>query len=111
MPKAAPSHKPVTIKAKTHKNSQERDHRQGKRQYATNHRVWRAIRMEQLSHEPLCRECSAKGLVTPATEVDHIDGDSWNNRPSNLQSICKRCHAALTVKHDGGFGREISRRK
>lgn len=104
MPTAAPSHKPVAPKAKTHKSSQERDHRQGKRLYATNHPVWRAIRMEQLSHEPLCRMCTEQGKVTPATDVDHIDGDSHNNRPSNLQSLCRPHHSSKTVRENGGFG-------
>jgi 5-methylcytosine-specific restriction protein A len=107
MPYAAPRHKPTTIKAKVHHNAQERDHRQGKRLYATNHRVWRAIRAEQLSHEPLCRDCASKGKVTPANEVDHVDGDSHNNAPSNLQSLCKPCHSAKTVREQGGFGNEL----
>jgi 5-methylcytosine-specific restriction protein A len=110
MPYAAPRHRPVTIKAKQHQNSQELDHRQGKRLYATNSRVWRAIRLEQLQHEPLCRECMKAKRVTAANEVDHVDGDSHNNKPSNLQSLCKPCHARLTALHDGGFGREINRR-
>jgi 5-methylcytosine-specific restriction enzyme A len=104
MPTAAPSHKPAKITAKTHKSAKERDHRQGKRMYATNHRIWRAIRLEQLQHEPLCRACMADDRVTPANEVDHIDGDSFNNAPSNLASLCKKCHSAKTVRENGGFG-------
>jgi 5-methylcytosine-specific restriction protein A len=108
MPHAAPKHKPVTIKAKTHKNARERDHRQSTRLYATNSRVWRAIRLEQLQHEPLCRLCMLNHTrVTPANEVDHVDGDSFNNAPSNLQSLCKPCHSAKTVKENGGFGNEM----
>ena len=106
MPYAAPRHKPIKPNAKQHQNAQERDHRQGKRLYATNHRVWRAIRAEQLGHDPLCCVCMAKGYVTAANEVDHIDGDSFNNAPSNLQSLCKPHHSAKTVRENGGFGRQ-----
>jgi 5-methylcytosine-specific restriction protein A len=45
--------------------------------------------------------------VTPANEVDHVDGDSHNNAPSNLQSLCKPCHSAKTVNENGGFGNEM----
>ena len=104
MPISAPRHKPATIKAPRHQTAQERDHRQSKRLYATNSRVWRAIRLEQLQHEPLCRACMVSKRVTPANEVDHVDGDSYNNKPSNLQSLCKPCHSYKTVKEQGGFG-------
>jgi 5-methylcytosine-specific restriction protein A len=105
MPSQAPRHKPASPNAPKHQTAQERDHRQGRRMYATNHRVWRAIRAEQLQHEPLCRVCMASNRVTAANEVDHIDGDSFNNKPSNMQSLCKPCHSAKTVKENGGFGR------
>ena len=37
-----------------------------------------------------CAECGAKG----ATHAHHKDHDKQNNRRSNLQCLCKRCHAA-----------------
>ena len=30
-------------------------------------------------------------------DVDHIDGDKTNHEPSNLQSLCKCCHAYKTM--------------
>lgn len=44
------------------------------------------------------------GLIVPATEVDHVDGDASNNDPSNHRSLCKGCHARKTVRENGGFG-------
>jgi hypothetical protein len=38
-----------------------------------------------------------------------VDGNNANHADSNLASLCKQCHGFKTVKHDGGFGREITR--
>ncbi len=43
--------------------------------------------------------------INPVTErspleVDHIDGDCYNNRPENLQVLCPNCHA-LTPTYKG----------
>ena len=77
---------------------------QAKRCYATNHPTWRRLRAWVLAREPLCRECRRKGRVTQGTEVDHIDGDSFNNARENLQGLCKPCHTRKTNQHDGaGF--------
>ena len=49
----------------------------------------------QLKHEPLCRMCLAKGLVTPARVADHIEphnGDWTKFRLGGLQSLCFDCH-------------------
>lgn len=60
---------------------------------------WRRIRFEHLAEEPLCRMCRQLGLVTLATEVDHIkplwQGSNEYDR-SNLQSLCSTCHAVKT---------------
>ena len=40
----------------------------------------------------------------PATHVDHDDGDTYNNAPDNLVSLCQPHHSQKTAKHDGGFG-------
>ena len=49
---------------------------------------------------PYCLVCEGNGVVRFATEVDHIIplhlGGS--NDPSNLQPICRRCHAEKTER-------------
>jgi 5-methylcytosine-specific restriction endonuclease McrA len=57
---------------------------------------WRKRRAYQLQIEPLCRMCASRGVVMPATTVDHVEphrGD-WNKfRLDPVQSLCSKCHA------------------
>ncbi|RDE52495.1 MAG: HNH endonuclease [Candidatus Accumulibacter meliphilus] len=85
--------------------------RQEKRALPTNSAAWRGLRARVLRDEPLCRECLRLGVLCAASVVDHIDGDSHNNDRSNLQSLCSRCHARVTARHDGGFGNPNRRRQ
>jgi 5-methylcytosine-specific restriction endonuclease McrA len=54
----------------------------------------------------LCKDLSLRSRI--ATEVDHIK--SIRSRPdlrltwSNLQSACKRCHSAKTLREMRGAG-------
>jgi 5-methylcytosine-specific restriction protein A len=107
MPQLPPIHRPFWSKKRDVELARRRSK---KRQYATNSSTWRKLRARQLAQEPLCCECSKEGKLTPANTVDHMDGNSYNNAPNNLQSLCAPCHARLTVKHDGAFGNPISRR-
>jgi hypothetical protein len=61
--------------------------------------------------EPLCRYCSARGKVTPATIADHVTphrGD-WNAfRLGELQSLCFDCHNRLKHRIDlHGYSSDI----
>lgn len=87
--------------------------RQKKRYYPTNHRIWLKIRKRILDKEPLCRECKKRGRNTPASHVDHIDGQC--SKPSdyvdsNLQPLCNSCHSRKTAAFDGSFGQKEQRR-
>ena len=61
---------------------------------------WRAARKIFLGQNPLCAKCLERGMLTPATVVDHIlphRGDQqlfWDQ--SNWQPLCKGCHDLKT---------------
>lgn len=68
-------------------------------------RKWRdGVRPQKLRQDPLCAEHLENGSAVAATEVDHVDGDSSNNAPANLRSLCKACHSAKTARENGSFG-------
>lgn len=73
-------------------------------------RAWQHLRLSHLAKHPLCVACATQGLTVEATEVDHVTPHCGDRHllydPKNLQSLCKPCHSAKTVREDGGFGRE-----
>ena len=68
-------------------------------------RQWQKTRLAVLTDEPLCRFCNEQGKTVAATEVDHIDGNSFNNEGENLRPLCKSCHSRRTAR-DQAFGRK-----
>ena len=74
-----------------------------------NCRAWRNTRKRKLEKNPLCEQCEAQGIVTPATVVDHIirvkDGGNGFDE-ANLQSLCKPHHDSKSgrERHAGGMG-------
>ena len=56
---------------------------------------WGRIRKQRLLAHPLCKFCLDRGLVEPATLVDHIvphQGDVNRFWLGPFQSLCKNCH-------------------
>ncbi|WP_374289581.1 HNH endonuclease signature motif containing protein [Pseudomonas fluvialis] len=64
--------------------------------------LWLRLRAQVLAEQPLCAMCTAAGLVTPATEVDHINNDGDDNSRGNLQGLCCSCHSHKTHTIDAG---------
>jgi len=59
---------------------------------------WQALRLAQLSKQPLCERCWESGKVTAATVVHHRKKHEGNEvlffDPANLASSCAPCHDA-----------------
>lgn len=70
-----------------------------------NSRRWRALRISHLKTHPLCQICEGRGLITPGQDVHHVvsfmtASDPGERRrlafdPSNLLTVCDRCHNEL----------------
>lgn len=87
---------------------QQSNSRQSTRALHTDSKAWKLRREQTLRRDMY--QCKgwppgqhAKGCNGFATEVDHIDGDSSNNDPSNLNSLHKACHSRKTAKENSGF--------
>lgn len=62
-----------------------------------------AQRRRRLDAEPLCRDCSAKGLTTEASVPDHIVplAKGGSDEDSNIRCLCEPCHAKRTAEQFG----------
>ena len=66
----------------------------------------RADRLRHLAQHPCCAACLLRGMVTPATVLDHIDPirmgtAGWQHRlrdTNNFASMCATCHNIKTAK-------------
>lgn len=45
-------------------------------------------------------KCYAKELKSYQLELDHIDGDHYNNTPENVLTICSNCHRRKTQENN-----------
>ena len=97
MPDLPKVHRPKWADAAKAASARERVRRnQRNRTYATWDATWRKLRKIVLAEEPLCRKCQQQGRITAGNQVDHIDGNAYNNARNNLQVLCLPCHARKT---------------
>jgi 5-methylcytosine-specific restriction enzyme A len=62
---------------------------------------WQKVRLLVLRRDKyLCQHCLRQGVITVATDVDHIIALSRGGArldPANLQSLCRTCHNRKTA--------------
>jgi len=71
---------------------------------------WQKLRLVVLSDQPFCADPYSQHSRyvegrAPATEIDHIDGDSDNDLMDNLQALCKSCHSRKTALEQDRWGK------
>lgn len=71
-------------------------------------RAWKARRRAKLARDPLCAACRRAGRHVAATDVHHLAGFVDAADPqflawSNLESICRSCHAKESAKERWTF--------
>lgn len=62
---------------------------------------WKKIRKQAMIRDGyLCQECLKKGVLTVATDVDHIINKAQGGTDSlhNLQCLCNPCHKIKTIE-------------
>jgi len=95
-------HKPSTKQAKTNKQ-----YSNGSAANFYSSSAWLKLRNYKRSINPICEHCIKVNLITPFHTIDHIKPISEGGEAldlSNLQSLCKQCHAIKT-------GKETAKRK
>lgn len=102
MPRMPPSHKPPRAKLPGGDGRPSA----ARRGYGP---LWRKVRAVYLASHPLCVDCQAKGLLTPALHVDHVLAieKGGTNDEANLQSLCHSCHSRKTVLCDNGLNHDV----
>ena len=79
------------------------------RSTAYNNTAWRRLRDTYLKEHPLCADCLAKGKVTPATSVHHVNSPFKGGEVNynllldydNLMSLCCKCHGERHAEEQG----------
>lgn len=89
MPTRPPQHQNKPLHAKRHVRKQ--TDRQSTRALNTGSKEWRRLRMQVMVRDGFT--CAMCGYLHESNEVDHADGDAWNNDPANLRVLCKPCHS------------------
>jgi 5-methylcytosine-specific restriction protein A len=72
-----------------------------RRTLALNTSAWQKLRASVLRESPLCEHCRRRGVLTTATDVDHVNGDPGDNSRENLAALCHACHSIKTAADHG----------
>lgn len=67
------------------------------RRWGINTRLW-AYRFLVLRDGEQCARCFEIPTAQNTLDIDHIDGDDWNNEPDNLRLLCRGCNVTLGNK-------------
>lgn len=55
--------------------------------------------------------CVCSTILDPVTlDINHIDGNNGNRDPSNIEVLCKMCHAIVTIRNEHHLQPSPSRR-
>jgi hypothetical protein len=67
---------------------------------------------EAQGYQCSCCKINKWNCNTIVLEIDHIDGNPYNDRPSNLRFICPNCHSQTSTykARNWGNGRTIRQR-
>jgi 5-methylcytosine-specific restriction enzyme A len=74
--------------------------------------LWKTIRAAQISKQPLCQGCLARGIVTAAKHIDHlfawkhIGGQAFSR--NIFQSLCHNCHSQKSGLEKQGIYRHYA---
>ena len=64
------------------------------RRWGINTRLW-AYRYLVMRDSEQCARCYEIPTTQNTLDIDHIDGNDWNNEPDNLRLLCRRCNVTL----------------
>lgn len=72
------------------------------RRWGINTRLW-AYRYLVLRDGEMCSRCYEIPTAQKDTlDIDHIDGNDWNNEPDNLQLLCRSCNVTKENQRRAG---------
>jgi 5-methylcytosine-specific restriction enzyme A len=100
MPSRVPTHRPPGYDPRA--NARQYDQARAEDKGFYSRAQWRKVRAFKLAISPLCEQCEAKGVVTPAEHVHHRKPrhafPELAYEVSNLESLCLPCHNTQDVR-------------